>query len=81
MAPWIDVGSENVIFVDDIVAVVDWISGRMSQSNRELVGYARAHGFLIEDGDSPKASLLVTKDKVLLLAASTGSIRKKLDRT
>ena len=50
MAPWIDTGSENVIFISDIVAIVDWVSGRNSQYNRELVGYARAHGLLFEEG-------------------------------
>lgn len=81
MAPWIDTGSENVIFISDIVAIVDWVSGRNSQYNRELVGYARAHGLLFEEGEGNKATLVIAKDRILLLRASSKSIRKKLDRT
>lgn len=70
-----------MISARDIVAVIDWVSGRMSQENREFVGYARSHGFLIEEEEGPKASLVITRDKVLLLPVSAKSIRKKLDRT
>ena len=80
MAPWIPLDSENVIYADDIVAIIDWTQGKASRANKELVGYARAHGLLIEEGSDPK-SLVITKDRVLLLRASQKSGRKKLDRT
>ncbi|HHY76677.1 MAG TPA: DUF370 domain-containing protein [Firmicutes bacterium] len=80
MAPWIPLDSGHVIHEGDIVAVIDWTQGKASRANRELVSYARAHGFLIEEGNDPK-SLVLTRDKVFLLRASTRSIRKKMDRT
>ncbi len=80
MEPWIPLGSKKVIYAGDVVAAIDWTQGKASGANRELVGYARAHGFLSEDGSEP-GSLLITKDRVFLLKASQKSIRKKLDRT
>ncbi len=81
MAPWIELGPENVIASGDIIAVIDWTQAKARRVNRELVSYARAHGFLTEDPREPKASLVIAKDRLFLLKASAGSIRKKLDRT
>ncbi|HHX28823.1 MAG: hypothetical protein ACOX5Q_08570 [Bacillota bacterium] len=81
MEPWIELGPENVIHAGDIIAVIDWTHGKTIGANRELVGYARAHEFLVEDSGEQKASLVIARDRVFLLKASTRSIRKKLDRT
>jgi hypothetical protein len=81
VAPWIELGQENVIASGDIIAVIDWTQAKAGRVNRELVGYARAHGFLTEDAREPKVSLVIAKDRLFLLKSSAGSIRKKLDRT
>lgn len=67
-----------VVREDDIVAVLDWTWGKESPDNRELVSYARAHGFLVEDGEL-KQSLVVARNKVFLTSVSVGTLRKRLD--
>ena len=62
---------------EDIVAILDWASGKESKDNRELVSYARAHGFLSEESEDAK-SLVVARDKVFLLRASAPTLRRQL---
>lgn len=62
---------------EEIVVVLDWSAGRLSAENREMVGYARAHGFLVEAGGLPQ-SLVVTKDKLYLIQVTAATLRKRL---
>lgn len=62
---------------DEVVMVLDWGAGRLSAENREMVGYARAHGFLVEAGGLPQ-SLVVTKDKLYLTQVTAATLRKRL---
>lgn len=62
---------------DEIVIILDWNAGRLSAENREMVGYARAHGFLVEAGGLPQ-SLVVTKDKLYLTQVTAATLRKRL---
>ena len=65
---------------EDIVAIVGWNHGKQSRVNRELVGYARAHGLLLEEAEDPK-TLVVARTGVFLLGRSTVAIKKRLART
>ena len=38
----------QVIDASSVIMAIDWSVGKESSDNRELVGYARAHGFLVE---------------------------------
>jgi hypothetical protein len=63
----------------DIIAVLDWKSGKESGANREVVSYARAHGFLVEDGGEAPRSLVIAQDKVYLTRAFARRLRSWLD--
>jgi hypothetical protein len=63
---------------DEVVIVLDWGAGRLSAENREMVGYARAHGFLVEAGGPPQ-SLVVTRDKLYLTKVTAATLRKRLE--
>jgi len=65
---------------EDVVAVVGWASGKESRENRELVSYARAHGFLFVETEEPR-SLVVARNGVFLLRRSAAAIKKQLART
>lgn len=61
----------------EIVAVLDWATGKDAPENRQMVGYARAHGFLVESAQPPQ-SLVVTGRKLFLTAVSVATLRKRL---
>lgn len=77
---WIALGRDVVVPERDIVVVLDWVSGKESAHNRELVSYARAHGFLVEEGDVRQA-LVIAGDAVFLTRLSVSALRRKLTRT
>lgn len=60
------------------MAVLDWKWGKESQGNREMVSYARAHGFLVDERAEDPLGLVVTSDKVYLLKSSAATIRDRL---
>lgn len=76
-----DLGADNVVFCEDVLLVLDWTRAGSRPANRELVGSARARDSLVEDKQGKKLSLVITKDKMYLLSASSARIRNKLDRT
>lgn len=61
----------------DIVMVLDWQSGKESPENREMVSYARAHGFLVESGGPPQ-SLVVTGERLFLTPVTAATLWKRL---
>lgn len=65
--------------LEDIVAILDWRTGRESSGNREMVSCARAHGSLVEDGAGAAKSLVVTRDRVYLARASPRALRFRLE--
>ncbi len=70
----------QVIEASSIILAIDWGFGKDSPDNRELVAYARAHGFLVDKGFGPGV-LIVTSDKVYLLPGSLRSLMQRLKQT
>jgi hypothetical protein len=58
------------------VLVLDWTIGTESSENREMVSYARAHGFLTESTEPP-VSLVVTRSRLFLTPVSAVTLRKR----
>lgn len=59
------------------MVILDWTWGKESLDNRGLVSYARAHGFLTEDGGA-KQSLVIARERVFLTSVSVGTLRRRL---
>jgi len=78
---WVEVASGYVFPGEEIVAVVDWRTGKHLPANREFLSCARAHDILVEDGKGLARSMLVTRDKVFLLSPNVRTIAKHLSRT
>ncbi len=62
---------------DEVIVVLDWQIGKGAQENRQMVSYARAHGFLVEAAGPPQ-SLVVTKEKLYLTPISAATLWKRL---
>ena len=77
---WSYIGAGSVIDGQTVIVALDWKVAKESANNRELVGYARAHGFLEEEHAEPKI-MLVTSERVILLPGSLRSLRKRLEQT
>ncbi|HHW27338.1 MAG TPA: hypothetical protein GXX23_08400 [Firmicutes bacterium] len=77
---WSYIGAGSVIDAETVVVALDWRQGKNSPMNRELVGYARAHGFLGHE-DEDAGILLVTSDKVWLLQGSVKTLKRRLEQT
>ncbi|MEX0973818.1 MAG: extracellular matrix/biofilm biosynthesis regulator RemA family protein [Bacillota bacterium] len=71
-------GPGTIVNVSEVVMVLDWASGKDSSENREMVSYARAHGFLVEAKDPPQ-SLVVTEHSLYLTPVSAATLRKRFD--
>lgn len=71
------VGPGFVISDAEVVMVLDWQSGKAYSVNRQMVSYARAHGFLVEAGGPPQ-SLVVTKNKLFLTPVTAATLWKRL---
>lgn len=63
---------------DEIVVILDWKWGKESAGNREMVSYARAHGFLVEEGAGEPLGLVVTQERVYLTKASAAALKDRL---
>ena len=70
-------GPGVVVSDAEVVMILDWQSGKASTENRQVVSYARAHGFLVDAGGSPQ-SLVVTKDKLFLTPVTAATLWKRL---
>ncbi len=75
-----DIGAGTVVDGDAVIVALDWRNAKNSVNNRELVGYARAHGFLVETSEEPKIMLL-TSDQVMLLPGPLRSLKRRLEQT
>lgn len=73
----VSLGPDIVVGEEEIVAILDWNSAKARPENREMVGYARAHGFLWEREKSPQA-LVVTRSKLYLVSATAATLRRRL---
>jgi hypothetical protein len=72
----------QVIDASSVIMAIDWSVGKESSDNRELVGYARAHGFLVEnDKGLSSRVLVVTSDNVYLLPGSLRDLARRLNQT
>ncbi len=77
---WSYIGAGSVLDAETVVVALDWNSAKKSADNRELVGYARAHGFLSQEHGVPKI-MLVTSEKVMLLPGSLRGLKRRLEQT
>lgn len=75
-----DIGGGAVVDEDEVIVALDWKNARKAANNRELVGYARAHGFLVEALEEPK-TVLITSDRVIMLSGSLKSLKRRLEQT
>jgi hypothetical protein len=69
-----DIGAGTVVDGDAVIVALDWRNAKNS------VGYARAHGFLVETSEEPKIMLL-TSDQVMLLPGPLRSLKRRLEQT
>ncbi len=65
---------------DDIVAIVHWKTCKDSHATREMISYARAHGFLNQD-EGVLRSVVITGCGIFLLSQSVGLIARKMGQT
>lgn len=77
---WISIGHDWAVPAGEIIAIIDWRACRQSPASREMVSYARAHGFLQEE-EGPLRTLVITDREVFLVSASAGRIARKTGQT